>query len=411
MASAINRKTGRLSETQVLPLLASVFFVLTFAIKAFTDGPYDRGLLSSAIVYTKYATAFIACLLALAFAMKKGEYRFVHEFNELMVIVAVFTVVSAVMQLVSGTFVGGTYIELVKLAMPMVLAYCMLNALDDDQIYVCMVAVFIASLMGYVVDMGARGSSLSAIFQADFAASESDTESSGFSEISLMLSFYFLYVKRSEAVSVVSTLFCILCFKRLAILVVSLAFLVSHFAPSFITVKPSSRLVTACKVATLVACAAWCWILLPGQERLFISLFGQTPFDFTMGRSMSLRYLVDSGFQSYGFGSANVVINGVFGVPFEMDLAKIAIELTPAVLALFVWLFWNLAKGSVWAFGIVAYFMLNMISSDSLTSNFAFTLAYMTLGLVNSGSSNKISGTDAAVSREYSTKLIDGRFR
>lgn len=61
--------------------------------------------------------------------------------------------------------------------------------------------------------------------------------------------------------------------------------------------------------------------------------------------------------------------------------------------------------------GIVAYFMLNMISSDSLTSNFAFTLAYMTLGLVNSGSSNKISGTDAAVSREYSTKLIDGRFR
>ena len=157
-----------------------------------------------------------------------------------MVIVAVFTVVSAVMQLVSGTFVAGTYIELVKLAMPMVLAYCMLNALDDDQIYVCMVAVFIASLMGYVVDMGARGSSLSAIFQADFAASESDTESSGFSEISLMLSFYFLYVKRSEAVSVVSTLFCILCFKRLAILVVSLAFLVSHFAPRFITVKPSS---------------------------------------------------------------------------------------------------------------------------------------------------------------------------
>lgn len=39
MASAINRKAGRLSETQVLPLLASVFFVLTFAIKAFTDGP------------------------------------------------------------------------------------------------------------------------------------------------------------------------------------------------------------------------------------------------------------------------------------------------------------------------------------------------------------------------------------
>ena len=141
-----------------------------------------------------------------------------------------------------------------------------------------------------------------------------------------------------------------------------------------------------------------------------MSLFGQTPFDFTMGRSMSLRYLVDSGFQSYGFGSANAVINGLFGVPFEMDLAKIAIELTPAVLVVFVWLFWDLAKGSVWAFVIVAYFMLNMITSDSLTSNFAFTLAYMTLGLVSSGPAAKSSRTDEEACREAPTKLIARRF-
>lgn len=410
MATAFNRKAERLSEVQILPLLASAFFVLTFAIKAFTDGPYDRGQLSSTIVYMKYVTALMACLFALAFSMKKGESRFVHEFNELMVIVAVFTAVSAAMQLVSGKFAGGTYIELVKLAMPMILAYCMLNALDNDQIFSCMAAVLVVSLLGYVLDLAARGSSLSSILQADFAASESDTESSGFSEISLMLSFYFLYVKRSGTASVVSTLFCILCFKRLAVLVVSAAFLVSHFAPKLITAKPSPRLVTVCKVATLVACATWCWILLPGQERLFMSLFGQTPFDFTMGRSMSLRYLVDSGFQSYGFGSANAVINGLFGVPFEMDLAKIAIELTPAVLAVFVWLFWDLAKGSVWAFVIVAYFMLNMITSDSLTSNFAFTLAYMTLGLVSSGPAVKSSRTDEEAGREAPTKLIARRF-
>ena len=101
-----------------------------------------------------------------------------------------------------------------------------------------------------------------------------------------------------------------------------------------------------------------------------------------MGRSDTLRYLYLGDFHSYGYGSANETVNAVFGVPFEMDLAKIAIELTPIVAIVFVWLFWDLAGDSFWGVVIIGYYMINMITSDSLNSNFAFTLAYIVIGTV-----------------------------
>ena len=83
-------KILRLRDRPILPLIAASFFVLTFAIKAFTDGPYVRGEVSSAVAYSKYFTALVACLAALAYMLKGGETKFVAEFNKLMMISVVF---------------------------------------------------------------------------------------------------------------------------------------------------------------------------------------------------------------------------------------------------------------------------------------------------------------------------------
>lgn len=144
------------------------------------------------------------------------------------------------------------------------------------------------------------------------------------------------------------------------------------------------RLDSAAQLAEYLAThvALWAWMLLPDQEGLFIRIFNDTPRMFTMGRNEIFRYLLSSGFQSYDFGSANETINSVSGMPFEMDLIKIALELTPLVIALFVWLYWDVAGTTLWSVFIIGFFMLNIITSDSATSNFYLTLAYITCGLV-----------------------------
>lgn len=370
-------------EYSVLPFMVGAFFMLTFAIKAFTDGPYIRGEISSGVAYTKYFTALMACLSAFVYIPRNGGRVFVKEFKKLMFVALLFTFVSLVLQLYMGRFTTSVYIELIKFTMPILLAYCILNVLDENSVYRCMVGVLIVSLVGYLVDMRSQGGSIAAFLQADFVNFTSETESSGFAEIALMLTLYFAYFRKSRIALLCSVTFAVLAFKRLAMLIALLALVVSVFAPMLMHVRIPKRVVGVMKVATLLLTSLWFWLLLPDQESLFVELLGRTPFEFTMGRSTSLRYLLSTGFQSYGFGSANDTINAVFGVPFEMDLIKIGFELTPVVLLVFVWLFWDLAGNSFWGVFIIGYYMINMITSDSLASNFSFTLAYIVVGLVN----------------------------
>ena len=371
-----------LSSLPVLPMIAALFFILTFLIKALVDDAFTRGDISAGIAYTKYVTAAIACLAALAYALKHGERVFIKEFNALAFIFIIFTSVSALLQVKTGHFSTGVFVELFKFAIPIILAYAMLNALTPRALYRCMVAVLLVSILGYLLSLSHEGVGVSEILKASFEDSDSASESSTFSGIFLVLTFYFAFFRHQKIWLALSAIFCILTFKRLAIVAVLFALVVSFLAPRLMRVKLPHGAIVALKVCTLLCAVLWTWMLLPDQQNLFIQLIGDTPSHFSMGRSDVLGYLLSSGFESYGYGSANEVAKAVFAAPFEMDLTKIALELTPLVMVLFVWLFWDVAGDSLWGIVIIGYFMINMITSDSLTSNFCLTLAYMTCGLV-----------------------------
>lgn len=387
-AYACRAKRKSFSSLPILPLVAAVFFVLTFLIKALVDDAFTRGDASSTIAYTKYVTAAIACLAALGYALRHGEHVFVGEFNRLAIILIMFTVVSCFFQVASSHFSTSVLVELVKLAIPVILAYAMLNALSAKALYRCMVGVLLVSMLGYLLTLAHEGVGLSDIMASNFENSESASESSTFSGIFLVLTFYFAFFRQRKAWLVLSALFCIITFKRLAVVAALFALVVSFFAPRLMRIEVPRGVIVALRLLTILAAALWTWMLMPEQQTLFVRLFGDTPSHFSMGRSEVLAYLVNSGFQSYGFGSANEVAKAVFAAPFEMDLTKIAIELTPAVMVAFVWLFWGVAGTSLWGVVIIGYFMVNMITSDSLTSNFCLTLAYMTCGLVTQSCSD-----------------------
>lgn len=390
MTSTARGSFGRVPATKpqtkvqrpFLEYVAAFFFVLTFVIKAFVDDAYAVGDVSATVAYTKYVTAAMACLAAFACAFKRGERVFVREFDELLVIFMTFSVVSMILMLATGVMSNVVFFELFKFVMPIILAYSMLNAIDNKTFYRCMVIILIASVAGYLYTLGKDNVSISDFLNADFSTSDSATESSSFSGISLVLTFYFAFFRKRKAWLVLATAFCILTFKRMALVFALVALIISIFAPQFMARRVSKRVVNALKLLTIAFVALWAWMLLPDQEGLFIRIFNDTPRMFTMGRSETFRYLLSSGFQSYGFGSTNETINSVFGMPFEMDLIKIALELTPLVMVLFVWLYWDVAGTTLWGVFIIGFFMLNMITSDSLTSNFCLTLVYITCGLV-----------------------------
>lgn len=370
-------------RTDVLTLIVMLFFILTFIIKAFTDQLFVQHEVSSVIAYSKYVTATMACIAAFIRLHDTVERQFIVEFNKLTILAILFTIESLVLSAVHGSIEEEVILDLLKFVMPIFMAYGVLNALSIRQIKFCMNIVFYVCVFGYIVNLIRSGVTFFQLAEMNFATSSSPTEDSGFYLIALVFCLYFLYFRDNIFTTAIAIAFCILTFKRLAILVCILATIISFLAPRLMHVRVNRRWRTICKLLTLAATALWFWLLLPQQQDLFIRIFGQTPFEFTSGRSSSMNYLLESGFTSFGYGSANAVIFAMAGVPFEMDLVRIALELTPVVMVIFVWLFWDIAGDLFWGYLIIGFFMLNMITSDCLFDNFSFTLVYITIALVN----------------------------
>ena len=354
------RNSKSYKEIDGISFLVVIFFLLTFALKVFTDGPYLRGEIPSSIAYLKYGTAFFACFFGFCLALKNGGRIFKQEFCNLLTILVIFLLASSIQQAISQRVSAMVFVELIKLAMPIALSYCVLNSLDEKALYKCLEIVLVLSFVAYIVDLSHEGVSIFSIINSDFSKSESPTEHAGLSDI-----------------------LCLLTFKRLAMATVLIAAIIAFVFPQIKFKKISNRILLLSKIVSFIAVAWWFWMLLPAQERLFIDIFKETPFNFTSGRSGIMRWLLNSNFISFGFGSTNAVVKPLFGAPFEMDFIKIAIELTPIALICFIWLFWNITRNNFWSYLIVAFYVANMITSDCLNSNFAFTLAYIVIGTVN----------------------------
>lgn len=370
-------------QSRVFPILALFLFIVTFAIKVFIDGPYSRGEVSTAVAYSKYGTALVACVLSVLFLYKKKKTIFLTEYKQMMLVVILFTAVTVVQQCSSGIFSSTSYIELVKLIMPVILAYLMLNTLDFDTFYGCMTFILWMSFIAYLIDLKNSGASIFDIFYADYSTSSSKTEHSGLSGIALAFVFFFTYFGKNRFYMYFAVFFCICTFKRLAICFAVIALLIKILYPELMNKQISKSSLFFLKILTMLITGFWFWLLLPEQEHYIVSWFEKSTFDFTSGRSGMMRYLLEHSFKSYGFGSTNDIINRLFDVPFELDFIKIAFELSPILLFVFVFVFWNISGRVFWGVYIIGFYVLNMITSDCLQSNFSLTLVYMVIGAIN----------------------------
>lgn len=372
------RRLANMGNANIFTALTMVLVVLTFGIKAITDAMYVAQGIDNTLVSSKYITALLACMSSAA-AVRGKETRFVGEFSWLLLLFVSFSLLSFVEMLLTLNISSYVLNELFKLGMPILFSYFVLNTLDYRQIVFCMKWILAVSLVGYVMEVTLAGATLAdALGTIDFGTSYSPLESSYSAGTSIMLCFFFCYYRKNKVCMILSVLFCMAVFKRLALVFALVAFLL----PFFINMKKQVNPKTVGVLSVLFPCVAllYAWLLMPEQNWLFLKYLGQDQYQFSMGRSMTFDYLLSSGFESYGFGSANEVIKGTFGMPFEMDLIKVAIELTPIAMMLLVFVVLRISSCNRWGVFMAIYLLLNMLTSDSLNSNFSLALFYMTIG-------------------------------
>lgn len=354
--------------------LFSFLLVATFALKAFTDALYVARGIDSFLIDLKYFTALAAFFVALPLMLRNSTEVFGWQFKRLLVVVLCFSIYTLVAMLLRNYLSLAPIVSLVKLIIPIVLAYSALNSLSDDDIYRSMVAILIFSIIGYWLEISSDNLSIESILSANYFESTSATESSYSAGVAMMLCFYFCYYRKRYTWTIASILFSLLVFKRLMMLYTIAAFLVP------LLINPNAKLGRGWsvffKTFFFFAALVWMYLLMPDNVNTFARLFNDLPSHFTQGRSILLANALSRGLWLYGFGS----IEAMLGRGLEMDFIRLIMELSPIGLLLFIHIYWDLSANTLYGSFVMTFVFFNMVFADSLSSNFGWTLLLLLLG-------------------------------
>ncbi|WP_050614500.1 hypothetical protein [Bacillus testis] len=353
-------------------------FIVAFTLHAYTDAVYeskkiDAGFLGS-LKYVVIIMGIAFCILQIR--KKKNGLLYLYEIKKIGTVIIVFLFISLLLSLFQGMFTSQTISELVKMLIPLFYVFCIMNTFEYKDIYYCMVTTLVVSIIGYILEIGIDTFSIANFTSISFSTSYSPFESHYAAGTSIALCAFFMYYRKSKILMLVSLLFAIITFKRLAIIFAIFLFIYSLF---FETDKfVSKRYINFLKLVFIVGTIVYYFLLTPSFSNVFYNIFSVDATSLTMGRSYFLSNLLNSSYSSFGFGSSTVFM----GRSLEMDLIKILLELSIVGLVFFVWNYYDLARKHLYGSIFMTFSFLNMLTSHSLTNSFYWILIMLILGCI-----------------------------
>ena len=366
---------------------ASAFFlVLTFAIKSFTDAVYVAHDVNHFLVSMKYVTMLCGMVYALIKinGRKKSELLWRKDCISLLSVVVVFVFLSLIAMVFSPQSNSALLSETVKLVLGPVYAFFIINTLDQEEFHNCMKLILLFGFIGYVLEIGTGVFSIESLRSINIMDSYSPFESSYSAGTAITAATYFIFFDKEKRYTILSVLFVLLTFKRSLVLCVAVLFLVSRFKRNWD--RPLHRAWTVVMVLFFTACTyVYMYLLDPTHADKFLRLFSTSARQFTMGRNLRYEYLLSHGFRSSGFGSSTVAL----GTNLEMDLIKLAIELSIVGLIYFLWVFTSVVHNHLYCYLLMFFDFFNMLTSHSLSGNFSWTLKFLVIAYILYSSDNE----------------------
>lgn len=304
------------------------------------------------------------------------------ELKYLLCFVGVILLFSLFKSLIASKFSFRTIQEILFLTCPMIYAYLLINNLDKREIFSIMKIAFFIVFCAYILSLNLNiGAIVNALFSSSFSESTSDLESHIYSGFSLAFCTFFCYFDNKKLYKLLSLLFVIMTFKRLSIVMGVFLFILSNLNIKKINID--KRIYIGAAIFLILFAVLYYNIMLPNNVIKIENKFDIDISKLTSTRSDRLNDLMNSSYETYGFGSSTEYMYKYFYGALEMDIIKIIIELgyIPVVVLVFVYLY--VGKTNLYTFSFTCFQILSLTFSSNLTSSFAWILIFVTLFLAN----------------------------
>ena len=263
------------------------------------------------------------------------------------------------------------WVQTAYLIIPALYAFTLPNLLNKNTMINLVKYTFFLSCILYIHEIGLSSFlSLSNWASISFSQSDSTFESSDFSGIFAISLFYFywdrfiLLNKRNNRLWFwLSMLFAVLSWKRLSVLFVIFLWGLGKVINIRKNIKRAIPIITG----VLFGFITFGYTLF--VEGIYNPL-NLNVFEFTKGRDYILKLWANYGYMSYGYGSSYELLHRYL----EMDLVQMYLEIGIIAVILFGIVYFNLTKKSLFAYMIMVYEFLNMLTASSLPSVFEWCL-------------------------------------
>lgn len=363
-----------------------LFYLIYLLIYVFTVSIYGFG---NSIANFRYYALMILCVasgIIVLVSKKENSIQFINKQFLLSIVVAVvFLFFSYQKAIVAGIPLSiRTYVQISLFLLPTLYAFYLSNYLNVDNLIKLMKFTLIILVFIYFFDFQEKSHHILQFFSIknwisiDYLHSNSFTESHNWSEafLQLFLFFYYFYnsneKKRKDLKSymIISFIFTMLSFKRLAMLI---AFFFFIFGKKIINWKTNRDYKYVLTIFFFVGTILYTKFM----QNKFLDY--NTVFDLTSGRNWILMMWQMKGYLSYGYGSSLLVI----GRYLEMDLVQIFLELNIFCLLIFIYCFFNLCQKRMYSISIMFFFFLNLLTSSSLPWQICWVILMISIATIN----------------------------
>ena len=364
--------------------IISFLFILSFLIFTITTESESGTLFS----YAKYAVLLLSILVSSAFVYfhrKELNSRKVNkEYFYLAFVVVLFLIFSLFKTIITSKLTVRIIMEFFFLISPILYSYLIVRIFTIKQIYYLSIVTFFICFFGYLFTLNMNISEIFNNFlSANFFNSTSKLESHTFAGVSISFCLFFIYYNKNKLITILSILFVLFTFKRLAVLF-AFFFLFCTLLRRYIDKKPSKAILNTIIILTVCFLLIYYVLMQPSIVEYLQINFGIDLRKFTMTRTDRLKMLLNSNYISYGFGSSTEFMYSNFdNVSLEMDMIKIIIELGFIPAIAFIFGYFKFASKNYFSLLIISFCILNLITSSSLTSVFSWIISYITIVEIN----------------------------
>lgn len=261
---------------------------------------------------------------------------------------------------------------------PMLYAFLVINTWNKSEIHAAFKLGLLISIIGYVYStkIGISGI-LENLSTIDYQNTNSTVlESSTFALLSVGFAGFFCYFKKGYFWKFLSVLFVILTFKRQITLTAILLLIFGFFN---IRRKKVSRYIFIMSAVVLMVFAfAYYYAIEPQHIVEFSQVSGVDLRSFSTNRTDRLNWLLNSDFQTYGFGSSTDYMYKTFGgFALEMDTVQLYVEMGGIGIIMFIISYLSFAKHNLYVYVFMCLLIINSIFSSGMASTFAWIVILM----------------------------------